>query len=53
MQHLINKWIIQNKTEGREVVAQCCFMVKIQCPEPGETKTQLWSKGQGQVREED
>jgi hypothetical protein len=46
MQHLINKWIIQNKTVGEEFVAHCYSVVQIQCAELGDTMSQLLSKGQ-------
>jgi len=48
VQHLINKQIIQNKTIRRGSQSLRCSMVKIPHAELGDTRTHLWSKGQGQ-----
>jgi hypothetical protein len=42
---IFNTWIIQEKTKEGSY-----YMVKIPCVEPGDTRTQLWRKEQGQSK---
>ena len=49
MQYLINKQTVQNKTiGGGKIVDQHHSVIKIPHTESGDTRTQLWTKGQGQ-----
>jgi hypothetical protein len=45
---LVYKWIIQNKTIGEESCSVALLVVKIPHVEMGDTRTQLWRKGQGE-----
>ena len=48
MQHFVYKGIIQNKIIGEESCSLALLVAKIPREETGDTRTQLWRKGQGQ-----